>query len=391
MAKLWQKNYTLDKEIEGYTVGEDYILDQVLLPYDAKASIAHAKMLRKCGYLSAGEAMGSVKELELVAKKGLAIKKEDEDCHTAIENHLTKKLGKAGAKIHTARSRNDQCMVAMRLYMKDGLGQAQLELKRLVLELRKKSKIKAAMPGYTHTRKAMPSSSGMLFSAYADMLEDELVVLAAVLKIVDQNPLGSAAGYGVPLKIDRGMTTKLLGFAKTQENPIHCANSRGKFEVLVVGVLANVMLDLNKMASDLILFSCPEFGFFELPKEFCTGSSIMPQKVNPDPLEIMRANYHVVVGHEMALKGICSNLMSGYHRDYQLTKGPAIKSFEITLNSIKVMKKIVKGLGINKEKMQEAMIPELYATERAYKMVEKGMPFREAYGKVGAEEMKRVL
>ncbi|MEW5996073.1 MAG: argininosuccinate lyase [Candidatus Micrarchaeota archaeon] len=386
MAKLWEKGYKLDKDAEEYTVGEDYLLDKVLLPYDVKASIAHAKMLGKCGYLSADEVNAIVKELEAVLEKGLEIKKGDEDCHTAIENYLVKKLGKAGKKIHTGRSRNDQCMVALRFYMKDSLGQVRVGLKGLVKELRKKSKVDAAMPGYTHTRKAMPSSAGMLFGSYADMLEDELVVLDAVKKMVDQNPLGSAAGYGVPLRIDRGMTTKLLGFVKTQRNPIYCANSRGKFEALCIGALSSIMLGLNKMASDLILFSCPEFGFFELPKEFCTGSSIMPQKMNPDALEMMRANYHVVVGHEMTTKGICAGLISGYHRDYQLTKEPLIKSFGITVGSLKVMGKIIHGLKVDKKKMQEAMTPEIYATERACKMVEAGVPFREAYRKVAMGE-----
>jgi len=387
MAKLWQKGYTLDKDVEEYTVGEDYLLDQVLLPYDIKATIAHAKMLGKCGYLSQNEVAAVVKELALLAKTGLEIRKEDEDCHTAIENHLVERLGKTGEKVHTGRSRNDQALVALRLYLKDSIKQAESDVKGLVGVLRSKAKTDSPMPGYTHTRKAMPSSSAMLFSAYADMLEDELVLLAAVGKMMNQNPLGSAAGYGVPLKIDRAMTTRLLGFAKTQENPIHCANSRGKYEMLVVGALAQAMLDLNRMASDLILFSCPEFGFFELPEECCTGSSIMPQKVNPDPLELVRANYHVVVGHHTAIAGICSSLISGYHRDYQLTKGPAIRSVAITLSSLRIMSKIVKGLRINRKRMQEALTPEIYATAKAYNLVEKGVPFREAYRKVALSEV----
>jgi len=377
--KLWQKNYKLDKEIENYTVGEDYQLDKILLPYDIKASIAHAKMLGKCGYLNPSETKQIVKELKLIEKKGLKIKKEDEDCHTAIENYLIKKLGNAGKKIHTARSRNDQVLVALRLYYKNSLRLLESEAKGLIKELRKKSKTDVPMPGYTHTRKAMPSSTQLLFSAYADMLEDDIALLKSVQKILDKNPLGSAAGYGVPLKIDREMTTKLLGFAETQKNPIHCANSRGKYELLVVDLLVHIMLDLNKMASDMILFSSPEFGFFELPKKFCTGSSIMPQKANPDALELVRASYHVVAGYQSTITGICSNLISGYHRDYQLTKGPVIKSFNTTLDSLKVMSKIIKELKMNKERMRAAMTKEIYATEQAYKMVEKGVPFRDAY------------
>ncbi len=387
MAKLWKKGYKLDKEIEEYTVGDDYILDQVLLPYDIQASIAHAEMLGKCGYLTNSEAEAIAKELKALAKKGLEIKKGDEDSHTAIENYLTRKLGETGKKIHTARSRNDQCLVALRLYFADSVAQLEAEAKSLIKLLKAKSKIDAPMPGYTHTRKAMPSSSGMLFSAYAGMLEDDLVLLESLKKILDKNPLGSAAGYGVPLKINKESTTRKLGFAKTQENPIHCANSRGKYELFVANALTCIMLDLNKMASDLILFSALEFGYFELPKHLCTGSSIMPQKLNPDPLELIRANYHVVSGYEVMLKGICSNLISGYHRDFQLTKGPIIKSINITLSSLSVMGKIIKELGINKKKMKQAMSKELYATGEAYKLVEQGVPFREAYEEVGRRFM----
>lgn len=385
MSKLWKKGYDLDKEIEEYTVGEDYLVDQKLLPYDIRASIAHAQMLGECGYLTPSEVGSIVSELKRLEAKGLEIKKGDEDSHTAIENFLTQKLGETGKKIHTGRSRNDQCLVALRLYFLDHLARIEKETGKLVKELKKKQNV--PMPGYTHTRKAMPSSSGMLFSAYAEMLGDELELLAAVKKILDKNPLGSAAGYGVPLKINKGSTTEKLGFGKIQENPIHCANSRGKYELLVAGLLTSIMLDLNKMASDIILFSAPEFGFFKLPRELCTGSSIMPQKINPDPLELIRANYHVVSGYESMLKGICSNLISGYHRDFQLTKGPAIKSMDTTLSSLKVMGKIIKGIELDKKKMEEAMTGELYATEEAYKLVEKGVPFREAYKKVSKKFM----
>lgn len=381
--KLWEKGYELDKVVEEYTVGKDYVFDKVLLPYDILASIAHAKMLGECGYLTNDEVVSIVSELEKIAKEGLEIKKEDEDCHTAIEKHLVEKLGDIGKKIHTARSRNDQCLVALRLYMKENVVQIEKEIKNLINMLKTKEDV--PMPGYTHTRKAMPSSSEMLFSAYAQMLEDELVLLESVKKVLDKNPLGSAAGYGVPLKINKESTTKELGFSKTQENPIHCANSRGKYELMVTGVLVHIMLDLNKIASDLILFSTTEFGFFKLPKELCTGSSIMPQKMNPDVLELVRANYHVVSGYEGMLKGICSNLISGYHRDFQLTKGPLIKSVGITLDSLKVMGKVISGLELDKGKMEGAMSEELYATEKAYKLVDQGVPFREAYKKIGKE------
>jgi argininosuccinate lyase len=386
MAKLWEKGCGLDSEIEEYTVGEDCLLDKVLLPYDLQASIAHAQMLSECGYISKEEAQAIVSELKNLIESGLEIKKEDEDCHTAIENHLTSKLGAAGKKIHTARSRNDQCLVALRLYYLDQLGQLENSLKELISELGKKPNV--PMPGYTHTRKAMPSSTLLLFSAYAAMLEDGLILIGAVRKILNKNPLGSAAGYGVPLKIDRESTTKKLGFAKVQENPIHCANSRGKYGGLFVGALSSIMMDLNKMASDIILFSTSEFGFFKLPPSLCTGSSIMPQKHNPDTLELIRANSHVVAGYESMLKGICSNLISGYHRDFQLTKGPAIKSSEITLSSLKVMCKVVAALKFDSGKMGQAMSEEIYAAQQAYKLVGDGVPFRDAYAQVSKKFMQ---
>jgi argininosuccinate lyase len=389
MSKLWEKKSgILDPKIEKFTVGNDYILDLELLPYDILASEAHAKMLGKQGYLNDSEleqllsGLDEIKELHNAGK--FDIIPEDEDCHTAIENFLVKKYGDVGKKIHTARSRNDQSMVALRLLIKDNLNQ----VKEMIAELQKqlesfadKNKGKA-MPGYTHMRKAMPSSVDMLFLAYHEMLADELEIVESIRGILDKNPLGSAAGYGVPLKIDLEMTTKELGFAKLQDNPIHCANSRGKYEAKVISALLSIMQSLNKMASDLILFTMPEFGFFELSKHVTTGSSIMPQKKNPDVLELVRANAHVVNGEMVKVNGIILNLPSGYSRDFQLTKEPLLKSLKITIDSLDVMSTVISGLKTKDSKLSAAMTDELYATEKAYKLVEEGMPFRDAYKKV---------
>lgn len=392
MSKIWEKGHgKINKEIEDYTVGNDPLLDMELLPYDLKASKAHAKMLCACGYITRSELKQLLSALDEIAdlyKKGkFKVNKQDEDGSTAIENFLVNKLGDTGKKIHTARSRNDQTLVSVRLYLIDKIKQTIREIKTLQKSIKSFAKKYKSiqMPGYTHMRKAMPTTVDTLALAYVDMLSDGLMELESSLKILDKNPLGSAAGYGVPIKIDREITTKELGFSKTQENPIACANSRGKYESLVIYSMFSIMQTLNRIATDLILFSTSEFGFFKLPINMCTGSSIMPQKANPDVLELVRANSHVVHGCLITVNGITLNLMSGYQRDYQLTKEPVIKSLKIANNSIKIMSLVFSGLKVNKEKLKQAMTKELFATEKAYKLVEKGIPFRDAYKQVAKE------
>lgn len=383
--KLWKKDYRLNERVEDFTVGDDYLLDKELIKYDCLASIAHAKMLGKIGILKKQEVKKIVRELnniiELDKKGKFFILKEQEDCHTAIENHLTKKLGKLGGKIHTARSRNDQVLAALRLYYKQELN----ECKRLVIELissirkflRKYGRVK--LPGYTHTRKAMPSSIALWGNSFVESMKDNLKLINLAVELVNQSPLGTGAGYGLPIKVDREYTAKLLGFEKIQNNPIYVQNSRGKFESTILHALTQIMLDLNRIASDLIVFSMPEFGYFELPKEFCTGSSIMPQKKNPDVLELLRAKYHVVVSCEFQIKNIISNLLSGYNRDLQLTKKPTMKGIKITKESLSIASLVFGNLKVNRKKCNNALTEEVYATERVYELVKKGIPFREAY------------
>ncbi len=385
MMKLWEKGIKLDQQIENFTVGDDYILDQKLVKYDCLASIAHAKMLGKISILNEQEVHKLEQELnniiELDKKGEFKILKEQEDCHTAIENHLIEILGDLGKKIHTARSRNDQVLTALRLYYKDQLGNCIGLIEKLIQSiaalLKKYGDIK--FPGYTHTRKAMPSSIALWGNSFIDSMKDNLKIIDLTLEIIDQSPLGTGAGYGVPIKIDRKYTAKLLGFKKLQDNPIYAQNSRGKFESSMLHALTLIMYDLNKIASDLILFSLPEFGYLELPEEFCTGSSIMPQKKNPDVLELIRSKYHIVVSYEFQVKNISSNLISGYHRDIQLTKEPTMKGMEITEQCLSIMSLIFTQLTVNKENCHKALTEELYATEKVYELVEKGIPFREAY------------
>jgi len=387
--KLWKKNYKLNKEIEKFTVGNDYLVDQKLVKYDCIASIAHAKMLNKIGIITEEELNKLIEGLnEIIAldKKGkFKIKLEDEDCHTAIENYLAKKYGDAGKKIHTTRSRNDQILTAIRLYEKAEL----LEIKELLQKFKKVlTKVsnkygKIQIPGYTHMQKAMPTTIKTWLGCFSDSIKDNIKLLDSTFELIDQSPLGSAAGFGVPIfDLDKKMTAKLMNFSKIMENPMYAQLSRGKFESTILHLLAQIIFDLNKLAADMMLFSMPEFGFVSLPAEFCTGSSIMPQKKNPDVLELVRAKYHVVLGEEFKVKSMISNLMSGYHRDFQLTKEPVINSIEITKESLKMISLVMSEIKFNKQNCKKAMTKELFATEETYKLVKKGTPFREAYKEV---------
>ena len=385
MTKLWDKGYELNAAIESFTVGNDPELDQALVYYDCIASKAHAKMLRKVGLLTKPEEDDLLRELDHIInldKNGkFTILPNQEDCHTAIEMFLTNSLGDIGKKIHVARSRNDQILTALRLYYKDQLDKIEILANDMIKVIKDFVKVNGNIqfPGYTHMRKAMPSSFEMWGTAFINSMEDNLVGASTVRRLIDQSPLGTAAGYGVPLDIDMEFTAKELAFSRVQYNPIYAQNSRGKFEISILHILSQIMLDLNKIASDLILFSADEFGFVEVPIEFCTGSSIMPQKKNPDVLELLRAKYHVVSSYEFQVSGITSNLISGYNRDIQLTKEPVMKSFAITSDSLAISVLIFQNIAVNQEKCKVAMTEDLFATERVYDLVKTGIPFRDAY------------
>lgn len=389
--KLWQKRYQLNGQIEDFTVGDDYILDLQLVRYDCLASIAHAQMLGKIGILSEEDVKVLVNELESIIeldKKGnFKVLKSDEDCHTAIENHLTKTCGHAGKMIHAFRSRNDQVLAALRLLYKDEL----LEINALITKINntisqfQKRYMHVKIPGFTHTRKAMPSSIELWSNAIIDAMKDNQKMLEVDYDLIDQSPLGAGAGYGIPFEIDRQYTAHQMGFSRVQENSIYVQNSRGKFESTMLHTLSLILFDINKTASDLILFTLPELAFFELPDEFLTGSSMMPQKKNPDVLELLRTNYHVLVSYEFQVKNIIANLISGYHRDLQQTKGPILRGFEITKKSLSVLNLVFENLRVNEDNCRRAMTNELFATEKAYRLVQQGMPFRDAYLTVARE------
>ena len=390
--KLWQKNYTLHALIEEFTVGEDYLLDQILVPFDCKASIAHAHMLHSIGILTKKECQQLQETLEeiiqLHTKGKFTVKKEDEDCHTAIEKYLVEQLGDLGKKIHTGRSRNDQVLTALRLYYKQELTTIQLQLKKIHESFSKISEKYGSIkwPGFTHMRKAMPSSVAMWAEAFQESFLDTQALLSTTYKLIDQSPLGTGAGFGVPLPVDREMTAKELGFGSIQKNPLYVQNSRGKIEGTLLFGLSQIMYDVNKIASDLILFSMPTFGFITLPDELCTGSSIMPQKKNPDVLEILRANYHVVLSYQFQVQSLMTNLISGYNRDVQLTKKPMMQGLQLVKQSLEVLVLVLNSLQVNKNACEKALTNEVYATEKAYELVQQGMSFRNAYHKI-AEDM----
>lgn len=395
MKKLWQKHKTkLNSLIEAFETKDDLILDQKLIRYDVLGSIAHAKMLFKIGILTSEELSKLEQGLNEILKLDKAgefnLEYGDEDIHTKIENFLTEKYGEAGKKIHTARSRNDQVLTALRLYNKNELEEIQKHLLALIQSFHKFSKKyeNIPMPGYTHMQKAMPSSVSLWSGSFKDSLLDDLSLVKAVYKVNNQSTLGSAAGYGVSIKLDKQYMAKLLGFEKVQENSLYCQNSRGKTEAAILASLISILSTVNKFATDLMLFTTSEFDFFKVSGELITGSSIMPQKKNLDIAELLRSKVHLVAGNYIQMVSISSNLMSGYNRDIQDSKKPLMESLEITLDSLKVTKILVEKLTPNKKKLEAAMTAELFATEKALKLVLEGESFRDAYQKVGKDYSK---
>lgn len=386
MPKLWQTaSIKLHPLAEQYTVGNDYILDMRLLPFDIEASKAHAQALYKLKILNKEELAkltdGLNKILQLHSEGKFVIKLSDEDCHTAIENYLVEKFGPLGKKIHTCRSRNDQVLVATRLYTRKKLKQVSSELiklQKVFLKMAKKYR-ETPMPGYTHTRRAMPSSIGHWAAAYLEELINDHMILESAYRLNDQNPLGAAAGFGINFPIDRRLTTKLLKFQRLQINSLYCVNSRGSTESYILSVLTKITMTLGRLANEMIWFTTPEFDFFDLPLEFTTGSSIMPQKRNPDVFEIVRSNTSVIVALQTQVKDISKAVISGYNRDTQLTKEPLIKGLGITRRSLEIMALVMSKVKPKIERLMHSLTPEMFAVNEANRLVKEGMPFRDAY------------
>jgi len=392
---LWQRggNGPVDRSVQEFTVGDDIFWDQRLVVFDCRASIAHVRMLATIELLTSDEAarleecLGEIIDLESEGK--FEVTADHEDCHSAIELFLTEKLGDLGKKVHVGRSRNDQVLTALRLFQLSELDRLEDLIGRLAVSLEGKCARdgEIEIPGYTHMQPAMPSSIGLWLGCFRAALDDDLILLRAARRVLDQNPLGTAAGFGVPVFVlDRRMTAEDLGFSRVQENPIAAQHSRGKFEGIVLHVASQIMYDLNRLAGDLMIYTMREVAFVSLPEALCTGSSIMPQKKNPDVLELIRAKYHTVLGEEMTIRHLMANLMSGYNRDAQLTKGPLMRGLNATIRSLAMMIRIVDEMEIDAERCRAAMGEELWATERAYRLVRQGVPFRDAYRRIAEEE-----
>jgi argininosuccinate lyase len=389
--KLWDKGFSIDKQIENFTVGNDREIDMHIAKYDVQASLAHAIMLESINIISADELKDLKRGLQELAndiEKGtFIIEPSFEDVHSKIEWELTNKLGEVGKKIHTARSRNDQVLVALHLYYKENLANINGKVKTLFDTLIKLADTHkdSLLPGYTHLQVAMPSSFGLWFSAYAELLIDDVYLLNAVSKIVDQNPLGSAAGYGSSFPIDRELTTKELDFASMKYNVVAAQLSRGKSERSIASALGGLCNTMSRFAMDVCLYMSQNFNFISFPDELTTGSSIMPHKKNPDVFELIRGKCNKIQALHTEMVLITNNLPTGYHRDYQLLKENIINAFEdvkeiLDILNYSIQQVIVKDIDLNDEKYQY-----LFTVDSINNLVIEGMPFREAYKKIGEQ------
>ena len=392
MTKLWQKGYQLNDQVERFEAAQNSLLDARLIRYDVWGSLAHTAMLTKIGVLTETEhsvLKGALCHiLELEADNAFTVTLEDEDVHTCVENFLATHTGSAGKKIHMARSRNDQVLVDLRLYGKEQMFGVMTKLCNLCMALIELAESNAGvpMPGYTHMQRAMLSSVGLWASSFAEALLDDEKLLSAAYQLNDQSPLGSAAGYGVPIEIDRQYCADLLGFSHVQNNVIYVQNSRGKIEAAIVQALAQIMLVLSKLAEDILLFTTVEYGFFQMPQELCTGSSIMPQKRNLGVMELVRARTQTMLALQQQILGIISGLPSGYNMDYQETKRPFIEALDLVQESLEICTLVVSKLEVNVEHLVAACTFELFAADRAYELASVAkLPFRDAYRIVGQE------
>jgi len=390
LTPIWHKGTAAADWVTRFTVGEDWRWDTILLPYDLEGTRGHAWGLGQIGVLTPEEVEEISHQLDALRDEWvdgeLAVRPEDEDMHTVIERELTARLGVAGKKIHAGRSRNDQVLVALRLWLRDALadiGQTSATAADALVEHARQHDA-LVMPGYTHLQRAMPTTAGLWAAGYAELLADDLVGLAEARARADVSPWGSAAGYGVPvLNLPRRAVAERLGFRDVQENVTAVQLSRGKAEASVVHALVQLGLTANRLASDLVLFATGEFAFVTLPAEYTTGSSIMPQKRNPDVLELARATVHRLTAELHLLLTLPANLPGGYHRDLQLTKEATMRAVLATRDLMTALASVLPGIVWKPEAMRAALSPDLFATAEALRRVDAGTPFREAYREVG--------
>jgi argininosuccinate lyase len=382
---LWQKpGVKIDARIQKFLAGEDVILDREFFLFDIEASSAHAEGLQQIGILGADELEGIKRELATLADDyragSFVLDERFEDCHSAIESRLIERLGDAGRRVHTGRSRNDQILVATRLWLKDRLARVAELCRESAGIAIARAEVETALPipGYTHLQRAVVSSAGMWWAAWAEGFIDDALRAQQTLAWVDANPLGSAAGYGVNLPLARDHTTQALGFGRLQVSAAYAQLSRGKFEMAAIEALSSALLDLRRLAWDLSLFTSAEFGFVTLPAEYTTGSSIMPNKRNPDVIELMRATYSAAAAARTEIEQLLS-LPSGYHRDLQFSKGAIFHAFSRGLGALELLPDLLRNLEWKRDAMRAALDPSMYATDLAVDLARRGVPFRDAY------------
>lgn len=391
MATLWSKGADATRTVEDFTVGNDRILDLRLAKYDVQGSKAHIKMLESIGLLTSEELEALTAGLDAIAaeiESGDFVLEDDiEDIHSQVEMNLTRRLGDMGKKIHSGRSRNDQVLVDIKLFLKDevrGVRQEILDLFTMLQKLSERYK-DVLLPGYTHGQIAMPSSFGLWFGAYAEALSEDMYMLRGAYRVVDQNPLGSAAGYGSSFPLDRKMTTGLLGFGSMDYNSIAAQLSRGRAERAVASAIGGIALTLNKFASDCCMYMSPNYGFISFPAELTTGSSIMPHKKNPDVWEIIRGDCNRIMstGNEISL--LCSNMPHGYHRDFQLLKDILFPALELMHKCLYMTGYMLDNIRVNGHILDSPLYDHLFTVEEVNRRVLAGTPFRDAYKAVGRE------
>ena len=389
--KLWEKNFEINKEIERFTVGRDREMDMYLAKYDVLGSMAHITMLESIGLLEKDELnqlLAELKNIYAICEKGEFVIEDDvEDVHSQVEMLLTRKLGDMGKKIHSGRSRNDQVLVDLKLFTRHQLKDIAEEVKSLFDELIAKSELykNVLMPGYTHLQVAMPSSFGLWFGAYAESLADDLLFLQAAYRMTNRNPLGSAAGYGSSFPLNRTMTTALLGFDSMDYNVVYAQMGRGKMERNVAFAIATIAGTLAKMAFDACMFNSQNFSFVKLPKECTTGSSIMPHKKNPDVFELIRAKSNKLQALPQQVMLIMNNLPVGYFRDLQIIKEVFLPAFDELKDCLQMAPYIINEIEVNEHILDTPMYDPMFSVEEVNRLAANGMPFRDAYKKVGLD------
>jgi argininosuccinate lyase len=389
--KLWQKDKASLKEVETFTVGKDREMDMYLAPFDVLGSLAHIEMLESVGLLTQKELNQLQAELkniyQQIQKGGFKLQDDVEDIHSQIELLLTQKLGDVGKKIHSARSRNDQVLIDVKLFLRNELEGLVKSIQSLfeLLQLQSEKYKNHLLPGYTHLQLAMPSSFGLWFGAYAESLVDDVITIKAAYDVVNKNPLGSAAGYGSSFPINRTLTTQLLGFDDLNYNVVYAQMGRGKAERIVAQAMANVADTLSKLSMDACLYLNQNFGFISFPAELTTGSSIMPHKKNPDVFELIRSHCNGIKALPNEIMLMTTNLPSGYHRDLQLLKEHLFPAFKTLKECIDMAGLMVSNIEIKKDILADEKYKYLFSVEEVNKLVNAGMPFRDAYKKVGMD------